>query len=91
MGGPPATHLTLPQPFQQYGKAYSFGGSAEIHLISLPSLHGGEGSYFLGSAANSDTINSKSVVEINPGDSGMMIGYQVDEFTHTWSVEYLTA
>ena len=25
---------------------------------------------------------------ITPGDSGVVIGYQVDEFTHTWSAEW---
>ena len=25
------------------------------------------------------------------GDSGVVIGYQVDEFTHIWSVEYFIA
>ena len=29
-------------------------------------------------------------MSIKPGDSGVVIGYQVDEFTHTWSAEYFT-
>ena len=28
---------------------------------------------------------------IKPGDSGLVIGYQVDEFTHTWSAEWFVA
>ena len=28
---------------------------------------------------------------IKPGDSGMVIGYQVDEFTYTWSAEWFVA
>ena len=32
-------------------------------------------------------VYSESVVDIKPGDSGMLIGYQADEFTHTWSAE----
>ena len=28
---------------------------------------------------------------VNPGNSGVVIGYQVDEFTHTWSVEWFVA
>ena len=28
---------------------------------------------------------------IKPGDSGVVIGYQVDEFTHTWSAEWFVA
>ena len=30
-------------------------------------------------------VNSESAVDIKPGDSGEVIGYQADEFTHTWS------
>ena len=28
---------------------------------------------------------------IKPGDSGVVIGYKVDEFTHTWSAEWFVA
>ena len=35
--------------------------------------------------------NSKSVMGIKPGDSGVAIGYQVDEFSHTWSSEWFVA
>ena len=28
-------------------------------------------------------------MSIKPGDSGVVIGYQFDEFTHTWSAEWL--
>ena len=28
---------------------------------------------------------TESAVGIKPGGSGVVIGYQVDEFTHTWS------
>ena len=31
------------------------------------------------------------MVGINPGNSGVVIGYQLDEFTHTWSVEQFVA
>ena len=67
--------------------AYRFGGFAESHQISLPSLHGMDGSHFPGLALPSDRVNSESVVGIKPGDSGVVIGYHVDEFTHTWSTE----
>ena len=33
-------------------------------------------------------VNSESVMGIKPGDSCVVIGYQVDEFTHTWSAEW---
>ena len=51
--------LSCPQPFQQYGGAYSFGDSIESHLIPPLSLNAGEGS-FPGSAPLSDTVNSES-------------------------------
>ena len=66
---------------------YSYGGLAESHLIPLPSLHAGEGSSVPGLVPSDDTDDSESVMDINPGDSGVVIGYQVDEFTHTWSAE----
>ena len=34
------------------------------------------------------TVNSKSVVDVKIGNSGMVIGYQIDEFTGTWSAEH---
>ena len=87
-GEPSATHLAVPQPF---GGAYSFEGSVESHLIPLPSLHDGEGSSFPGLVPSDDTVNSDSVMGIKPGDSSVVIGYQVDEFTHTWSAEQFVA
>ena len=30
-------------------------------------------------------FDSESVMDIKPGDSGVVVGYQVDEFIHTWS------
>ena len=33
--------------------------------------------------------NSKSMVGGKPGDASVVIGYQVEEFTDTWSVEHL--
>ena len=38
-----------------------------------------------------DVVNSESVMGIIPGDSSVMIGYHVDEFTHTWSAEQFVA
>ena len=65
----------------------ALGGSVESHLIPLPSLHDGEGSSFPGLVPSDNTVNSDSVMGIKPGDSSVVIGYQVDEFTHTWSAE----
>ena len=36
-------------------------------------------------------IDSESVMGIKPGDSGVVFGYQVHEFTHTWSAEWFVA
>ena len=91
MLGQHATQSAVPQPSHLYGGAYSFGGLAEIQPIPLPSLHGGEGSSFPGLVPSDDTVNSKSAMGIKPGDSGVVIKYQVDEFTHTWSAEWFVA
>ena len=56
-----------------------------------PSLHGGEGSSFPGLVPTNDTVASESVMCIKPGHSGVVIGYQVDEFTHTWSAKQFVA
>ena len=36
-------------------------------------------------------VNSESAMGIKPDDSGVVIGYQVDKFTHTWSAEQFVA
>ena len=87
VGGPFCYSSAVPQPSHLFGGAYSLGGSVESHLIPLPSLHGGEGSCFPGLVPSDDACNSESVMGIKPGESGGVIGYQVDEFTHTWSAE----
>ena len=71
--------------------AYSFGGLAESHPIPLPSLHDGEGSSFPGLVPSDDMADSEYVMSINPGDSGVVIGYQVGEFTHTWFAGWFVA
>ena len=76
-------HSVILQPFQQYCGAYSLG--LKSHPILPPSLHGEEGSSFLGLVLPNDTFEFKSVMGIKPGTGGV-IGYQVDEFTLTWSV-----
>ena len=37
------------------------------------------------------TVSFESVMGIKPGDSSVVIGYQVDEFTHTWSAGQFVA
>ena len=36
-------------------------------------------------------LMTQSVMGIKPGGSGVVIGYQVDECTHTWSAEWYVA
>ena len=85
---PSATHSAVPQPI---GGVYGFGGSTESHLIPLPSPHDVEGSSFPGLVPSDDAVNSGSVMGIKPGGSVVVIGYQVDEFTCTWSAEWFVA
>ena len=59
----------------------SFGGSSETPLIPLLSINGGRGSSSAGVVPHNYTIDSKSVVGVKPGDSSVVIGYQVDNFT----------
>ena len=90
-GEPSATQSAVPQPSHLYGGAYNLGGLAQSHSIPPPSLHDGEGSSFPGLVPSDDTVNSESVMGIKPGDSSVVIGYQVDEFTCTWSAERFVA
>ena len=66
-------------------------GAWQSHPTPLPSLHGGEGSSFPGLFPSDDMVNFETAMGIKPGDSGVVIGYQVDEFTHTWSAEWFLA
>ena len=38
----------------------------------------------LGYVPTNDNVNSEFVVGVKPDDFGVVIGYQVDEFTHAW-------
>ena len=60
-------------------------------MIPPPSLHGGEGSSFPGLGPSDEMVNSESAMGIKPCDSGVVIGYQVDGFTHNWSAEWFVA
>ena len=88
VGGAFCYSFSCSKPF---GGVYSLGGSVESHLFPLPSLCDGEGSSFQGLEQSDDAVDSESVMGIKPGDSGVVIGYQVDEFTHTWSAEQFVA
>ena len=56
---PSATQSPVPQPFHLYDGAYSLGGLVESHPIPQPSLHGGEGSSFLGLVPSDDMVDSE--------------------------------
>ena len=84
---PSTTQSVVTKPSHLYSGAYSLGGLAESHPIPLPSLHDKEGSSFPGLVPLDDMINSESLMGIKPGDPSVLIGHQVDEFTHTWSAE----
>ena len=66
-------------------------GTWQSHPIPPPSLHGGEGSSFPGLVPSNDRVNFESAMGVKPGDSGVVIRYQVDEFTHNWSAEQFVA
>ena len=59
----------------------------ESHPIPLPSLHDGEPDL----VPSDDAVNPESVMGVKSGDSSVVIVYQVDEFTHTWSAEQFVA
>ena len=48
--------------------------------MPLPSVYSGEESSFKGSASPDVIVHSASVVNIKPGDYGVVIGYHMDEF-----------
>ena len=52
--------------------------------LHLPCMMG-RGSSVPGFVPSDDTVDSESVMSIKLGDSGVVIEYQADEFTHTWS------
>ena len=81
--------LQLPPSFHLNAGEYRSGGSAKSQLISSPSLHGGDGSPFSDSVTPNYTTDSKCVVGVKPGGSGVVMEYQVDEFTCTWLAECL--
>ena len=78
----------VPQPFHLYGGSYRCGGLTQSDQMPWPFLDGWEGSSFPGCVPPDDMVKFKSAVSVKPGDSGVVIGCQVDEFTYTWSEEY---
>ena len=73
-------HLLFPShPIYMVGHTALGLGSESPNPSTFPAWW--EGS-FPGVVPSNDTIDSESVMGIKPGDSGVVIGYQVDEFTH---------
>ena len=66
---------------------YTGLGTWQSQPNPLPSLYGREGSSLSWCVPPNDMFDSKSVVGIKLGDSRVENGYQVDEFTYTWSAE----
>ena len=80
-------HLTAIPPIWWDIQLWGLGrGSPDSS--AFPTWQGGV--FFQGCVPPDDTVNSKSVVGVTPGDSGVVIAYQVNEFTHIWSVECFT-
>ena len=84
-----ATQTAVFQAFNLQGGTYSFGGLAEHDLIPLPTPPGREGTSFLVFFPPNDTVNSKSMLCIKPGESSMVIGHQVVEPASTALEEHL--
>ena len=86
-GEPYTAQLSLLQPLQQYGGAYSLRGLAEPSSPSaFPSWW--VRILFPGLVPPDDMVNSESVI---PCNSGVVIGYYVDKFTHTLFAECFAA
>ena len=49
------------------------------------------GVFLTGLVPSDDAVDSESAIGIEPGDSGLVIGYQVDEFMCAWSAESFVA
>ena len=88
---PHATQSAVLQSFNQYGGAYSFGHSIDSHPTLGPFPHGREEFSLPGFLPPNDTVNSKSVVGVTPGNSSVVTGFQVDEFTCIWLAEHFVA
>ena len=84
-----ATYSAVPHPSNVYGGNTTLGAQ-QNHLILLPSLHGREGSSFP-VCVNLMMQWTQSVLGVKPGDSGVVIGYQVDELSDICLGEHFIA
>ena len=62
-------------------------GEESHYPSAFPTWWGG--AFFPGFVPPNDMIDSESVVGIKPGDSGVVCGYQVHEFTGISSAEHV--
>ena len=85
-----AIHTSVPKPFHKYGVAYCFGDLGESLSCSIIPIWQGRAFPFQGLVPSDDSVKSTSVIDVKPGDSSIMTGYQVNEFTHTWSTGFVT-
>ena len=78
-GEPSGTQSAVLWPFQQYGGAYSFGAWQKVtQSLCLPYM---VGSFLFQVWFHLMTWSTLNLVGVKLGDSGVVIRYQVDEFT----------
>ena len=66
------------------------GHTAELpNLSTFPTWWWGV--FFPGYVLPIDIVSAKSIVDVKHGDSGVVIGYQVSEFTCNWLAECFIA
>ena len=83
-------YSAISQPFPSiWWGIQPWGLSRVTQSLCLPYMMGRV--FFPGLVPSDDTFDFESVVGIKPSDSGMVIGYQVNEFTCTWSAEWFVA
>ena len=85
--GEPSCYSAVLQPFHQHGGAYHFSGLAESSLSFFPTWQGGVLSRFF---PHNDTVNSKSVMGIKPGDSVVCLDIRLMNLLTPWLAEHLT-
>ena len=83
-GIPQAIQSAVFQPFSQYGGGHTALGTSRVTWSSAFTTSWG----VLSSLVPPDDMVNWILVDVKHGDSSVMIGYQVDQFTHTWLLEY---
>ena len=86
-----AIHSAVPQPILSIWLGYTTWGLSKESLNPSTFITWWGGIFFSGSVPPDSMMNSESVVNIKASDPGVVIGYQVGTFTHTWSAESFIA